>query len=148
MSLWEWTLEAYARPGVADACLTLQDAHGQSTSYLLWAVWAEGPDAAVLRDAAGAAKAWEAKVLRPLRETRRVLKPAFPPIEDDARKDLREDVKAAELRAERVLMETLETLSGHHRGGNPTLEALRTAAAAWGGPVPDEALAVLAGALS
>src|SRR5262249_34016824 len=45
MSLWEWTLEAYARPGVPEATLSLQDRHGQNTSYLLWAVWAEGPSA-------------------------------------------------------------------------------------------------------
>ena len=39
MSLWGWTLEAYARPGVPEACLELQDEYGQNTSYLLWAVW-------------------------------------------------------------------------------------------------------------
>jgi uncharacterized protein (TIGR02444 family) len=148
VSLWDWTLEAYGQPGVAEACLALQDAHGQNTSYLLWAVWAEGPDAAVLDEAARVAKAWDTKVLKPLREARRALKPAAPPIDDDAREGLREDVKAAELRAERVLMETLETLSRHHRGGHSTLEALRAAVAAWDGAAPDEALAVLAGALS
>ena len=43
--LWDWTLAAYAQPGVADACLRLQDQHGQNTSLLLWAVWAEAADA-------------------------------------------------------------------------------------------------------
>ena len=37
MSLWDWALEVYARPGVPDTCLVLQDDHGQNTSYLLWA---------------------------------------------------------------------------------------------------------------
>ena len=41
MSLWDWSLEAYGQPGVPEACLALQDGHGQNTSLLLWAVWAE-----------------------------------------------------------------------------------------------------------
>ena len=44
MSLWEWALETYAHPGVADACLALQEIHGQNTSFLLWAVHAEVKD--------------------------------------------------------------------------------------------------------
>ena len=147
MSLWEWTLEAYGRPGVADATLALQDAHGQNTSLLLWAVWAEGPAPAILAQAVEIARAWEGRVLAPIRKVRRDLKPAFPGVDDGAREGLREDVKAAELRAERVLMDALEHLSGHHRGGTPALEALRAASAAWGEPAPDEPLAILAGAL-
>ena len=111
MSLWEWTLEAYARPGVPEATLKLQDAHGQNTSFLLWAVWAEGPGPEALARGAEAARAWDGAVLSPLREVRRRLKPAFPPVDDRAREGLREDVKAAELRAERVLMETLAELA-------------------------------------
>ena len=147
MSLWEWTLEAYGRPGVADATILLQDAHGQNTSLLLWAVWAEGPAPEVLARAVAITKAWDAGVLSPTRKVRRDLKPAFPGVDDGARNGLREDVKAAELRAERVLMEALERLSGHHRGGTPALEALRAASTAWGEPAPDDALAILAGAL-
>lgn len=147
MSLWDWTLKAYAEPGTPEACLTLQDAYGQNTAYLLWAVWAEGPDAAALAEAAQVAKAWEATVLRPLRVIRRALKPPFRGVDDGAREGLREDVKAAELRAERVLMETLETLAGPAEGGHPALEALIAASKAWGKPAPDDALAVLASAL-
>jgi len=144
MSLWNWTLQAYGRPGVPDACLDLQDAHGQNTPFLLWAVWAEGPDAAVLAEAVRLAKAWDAAVLTPIRTVRRTLKPAFAGVEDKAREGLREDIKAAELRAERVLMESLEALSGHHKGGTPALAALKAAVAAWGGGASDDALARLA----
>jgi uncharacterized protein (TIGR02444 family) len=148
MSLWDWTLKAYGEPGVPEATLALQDHHGQNTSFLLWAVWAEGPKAAVLAEGAKVARAWDATVLTPIREIRRALKPAFPPVDDDAREGLREDVKAAELRAERVLMETLETLAGNAGGGRPALEALKAATAAWGRPAPDDALAALAHALT
>jgi len=147
MSLWEWTLEAYGRPGVAEATLALQDARGQNTSLLLWAVWAEGPDAEALSRGVAVTRAWDATVLQPIRKVRRDLKPAFPGIGDEAREGLRQDVKDAELRAERVLMESLEHLVGHERGAHPALEALRAASAAWGQPAPDAALAALAAAL-
>jgi uncharacterized protein (TIGR02444 family) len=148
MAIWEWMLEAYARPGVADACLKLQDEFGQNTDLLLWAVWAEAKDPALLGRAADVARAWEATALRPLREVRRVLKAPAPPVDDAAREGLREDVKAAELRAERVLVETLATLSGATRGGAHALEALQAASAAWRRPAaPDAELAALAAAL-
>ena len=147
MSLWGWTLEAYARPGVPEACLELQDEYGQNTSYLLWAVWAEGADAATLQAAATAGRYWDETVLKPIRAVRRTLKARFDEVDDGAREGLREDVKAAELRAERVLMEAFEALGEHRRGGRPALEALKAASRAWGPPAPDEALARLARAL-
>jgi uncharacterized protein (TIGR02444 family) len=147
MPLWDWTLTAYGQPGVPEACLALQDAHGQNTSFLLWAVWAEGPDAAALAEGAKVAKAWDITVLTPIRDIRRALKPAFIGVDDDAREGLREDVKAAELRAERVLMESLEAVARAESGGHPALEALKAASAAWGAPAPDDALALLAAAL-
>jgi uncharacterized protein (TIGR02444 family) len=146
VSLWDWTLKAYGQAGVPEATLDLQDRHGQNTSLLLWAVWAEAADPALLARAAELAHAWEATALVPLREVRRALKPALPPVDDRAREALREDVKAAELRAERLLMETLEAMT-EGRGGAHALDALRAASAAWGKPAPDDALAVLAGAL-
>jgi uncharacterized protein (TIGR02444 family) len=148
MSLWGWTLEAYARPGVAETCLLLQDEHGQNTSFLLWAVWAEGADEAALQAAARSGKVWDAQVLQPIRAIRRTLKSPFDKVDDGAREGLREDIKAAELRAERVLMEAFEALSEHRRGGRPALAALQAASRAWGDAAPDDALARLASALS
>lgn len=147
MGLWRWALEAYARPGVPEVCLALQDDHGQNTCLLLWAVWAEGADSPALEEAARVARAWEETVLTPIRSARRALKPAFPPVNDGASEDLRSQVKAVELQAERVLLETLERL-GEGRGGQQALQALKAASRAWGNPAPDEALARLAGALS
>ena len=148
MSLWAWALEAYGQPGVPEATLALQDSHGQNTSFLLWAVWAEGPDAEALARAVALTQAWDATALCPIREVRRALKQGLPPVDDGAREGLREDIKAAELRAERVLMETLEGLAGGASGGHGALASLRAASAAWGKPVSDDALAMLARALS
>jgi uncharacterized protein (TIGR02444 family) len=146
MNLWDWTLEAYARPGVPEACLELQDQHGQNTSLLLWAVWAEAADSELLARAAEAARRWEAVAVAPLRVVRRALKPHLPPIDDAGREGLREDVKAVELRAERVLMETLEAMTDG-QGGAHALAALEAASRAWGNAAPAPALAALAAAL-
>lgn len=146
MALWDWTLRAYGQAGVPEACLSLQDDFGQNTSLLLWAVWAEACDPALLARAADISRRWQALSLMPIRAVRRALKPAFEGIDDAERAALREDVKAVELRAERVLMESLEALTGE-RGGAPALVALQAAASAWGKPAPADALAALAAAL-
>ncbi|MDZ4373937.1 MAG: TIGR02444 family protein [Phenylobacterium sp.] len=146
-SIWEWALEAYAIEGVPEACLALQDAHGQNTSLLLWAVYAEARDPGLLARGAEAARAWDAVALRPLREVRRALKPALPPFSDAPRLALREEVKGLELAAERLLLETLSGLSGD-KGGAGALEALEAASKAWDKPAPPVALAALAAALA
>ncbi|MFC3079306.1 TIGR02444 family protein [Phenylobacterium terrae] len=147
MSLWDWAVAAYERPGVADACLDLQDAHGQNTCFLLWAVWSGAADAGLLERAAEAAQLWESEVLGPLRQVRRALKASTPPLAEAAREALREEVKAAELKVEQALLEALGRLVPARRSENP-LQALQAAAKAWGEPPPDEALARLADALS
>jgi uncharacterized protein (TIGR02444 family) len=147
MSIWDWTLRAYGRPGVPEACLTLQDRFGQNTDLLLWAVWAEVKDPGLLARAVEVTRAWDEVALLPLRAVRRGLKPALPPVEDGARERLREDVKDCELQAERVLLETLAELTGETRGGAHALDALKAAAAAWRPGASDEDLAALAAAL-
>jgi uncharacterized protein (TIGR02444 family) len=147
MKLWDWTLAAYGRTGVPDGCLALQDEHGQSASLLLWAVWAAAVDPALLARAADLARRWDALALTPVRAVRRALKAPVAGVADDAREGLREDVKAAELRAERVLMESLEALTPGP-GGAAAADALKAAVRAWGRPAPDAALAALAAALA
>ena len=85
MGLWDWALEAYARPGVPEACLSLQDDHGQNTPLLLWAVWAEASDADLLTRAADVARRWDALAVSPIRAVRRALKPASEGVDDGAR---------------------------------------------------------------
>jgi uncharacterized protein (TIGR02444 family) len=140
-------LTAYERPGVPETCLKLQDEFGQNTSFLLWAICARPADAAVLDRAAETARAWDETALKPLRAVRRALKAPAPPVADPAREGLREDVKAAELRAERVLVETLETLS-HGAIQGAAHDAVMAAVQAWGRPAPAETLAALAGAVA
>lgn len=145
--LWDWVLAAYERPGVPQACLTLQDEHGQNTSLLLWAIRARPAAGAVLDRAAEVARTWDETVLHPLRAVRRGLKAPCPPVGDLVREGLRADVKAAELRAERVLVETLEALGDAGDGGS-ALEAATAATRAWGRPAPVETLAALTDAVA
>jgi uncharacterized protein (TIGR02444 family) len=148
MSLWTWTLAAYDHPGARDACLELQDSHGQNVCLLLWAVWAEGADPACLVRAVEAARVWEGSLIGPLREARQGLKTIAQTGDGLACEGLRQDVKALELQAERLLLEALEAVTGSRRVGSATpIEALRAAADAWGGEVPQEALSNLAAAL-
>lgn len=147
MSFWDWALAAYDRPGVPDACLALQDNHGQQTAFLLWAAWA-APDRTQLETGAELARHWDRSILGPLRQSRRALKPVLRPVDDARRLDLREDVKAAELKAERLLMETLEGLSARPASPDGALAALVEAGKAWGDPPPVDALETLARALA
>jgi uncharacterized protein (TIGR02444 family) len=148
MALWDWVLAAYQRPGVPETCLKLQDEYGQNTSVLLWAAWAKPTDPALLDRATTLARSWDETTLQPLRAVRRALQAPAPPVADAAREGLRGDVKAAELRAERVLVETLEDLSQGAPGGASAQAGVMAAAAAWGRPAPADALAALVAGLA
>ena len=148
MRLWDWALQVYARQPVAEACLQLQDAHGQNVPWLLWAAWmAQEGRVADLKDAAKLMRAWDVEVGAPLRGVRRALKPARPPVDEAAKEALRDAVKAVELKGERVLMESLEALSGPSGDPIPVLEGLMAAAEASGDPPRRSALEKLAVAL-
>jgi uncharacterized protein (TIGR02444 family) len=153
MRFWTWALEAYGRPGAAQACLDLQDHHGQCIPYLLWAAWAAREGRALDRQAlaAGAdlSARWEAAAVGPLRGARRAMKPEVPGVPDAAREALRAEVKALELQAERLLIETLEALATDAGAAVlPLGSALAAAAAAWPAEAPEAALERLAQTLS
>lgn len=131
---WDWAVAVYAKPGVAEACLDLQDDHGQNVPLLLWAVWRSGE----VEAAVAAARTWEDKVVGPLRGVRRHLKGRA------GADTLREQVKRIELEAERLLIEDLERLAGP--AASP--HALERTAAAWGPAPPPEALDRLRAAIT
>jgi len=144
-SYWDWAVQVHGRPGVDAALTGLQDAHGQCVAYLLWAAWAaaEGRplDPATLAAGADLAAQWEAAATGPLRQARRALKPALPPVDDAAREALRDQVRKAEFAAERLLMETLEAMAATPGGASPdVVAALLAASGAWRVPAPAEVL--------
>ena len=109
---WAFSLEVYGRPGVAPACLALQDRHGLDVNLLLFCCWAASQgvtlDQRTLAAAEEAVAGWRNQVVKPLRGLRRRLKrdmEGFPAAETAA---LREKVKAVELDAERLEQTRLE----------------------------------------
>jgi uncharacterized protein (TIGR02444 family) len=157
MRFWTWALEAYARPGAAEACIDLQDRFGQCIPYLLWAAWAarEGRplDAEALQAGAELSERWEAVGVGPLRQARRAMKPSVAGIAEGAREAIRAEVKALELKAEQLLIETLEALAPEAAAQSlPIRAAVFAAARAWPSQAPQgslpEALERLAQTLS
>jgi uncharacterized protein (TIGR02444 family) len=105
---WRFSLAVYGRPGVAPACLTLQDMHGLDVNLLLFACFAgargrvlTGQDLEILEAAAGP---WHTQVVRPLRGARTWMKQQSM---GEAESRLRERIKALELEAERLEQEKL-----------------------------------------
>ncbi len=149
MSLWDFAVALYGRPGVESTCLTLQDEHGQCVSLLLWRLWAlDRPvDAATLASAVGLARDWDERVVAPLRTVRRGLATPAPRVDDGARLPLREAVKSSEIAAERLLLQSLETLTPKvGTPGTPALDALFELVEVWSGHAPITLLRDLAAA--
>lgn len=149
MSLWDWSLKAWAADGVAEACLELQDSAGQNIPLLLWAAWcaADGrtPDEDALEAAGDTARAWQETATAPLRAVRRALKPRAPDLDDAAREAVRDMVKAAELESERRLLSALEALAPPATGpAQPPLTAMVAAARVWSPMTPRAGLVRLA----
>jgi uncharacterized protein (TIGR02444 family) len=148
-SLWDWSLAAYAAPGVQEACLHLQDAHDHNVPLLLWSAWTaqtgRRPDADDIEAACDTARAWSTCAIAPLRAIRRTLKGPLSDIETDARLALREQVKAVELAAERHLLDALQALTPAPTAApRPAIDALADTARVWARVVPRPALIALA----
>lgn len=111
-SLWDFALDFYARPGVSQRLLRLQDTSGMDVCVLLWRLWLHHhglvPTAHAERALADV-HAWQREYTWPLRDRRRRLKPAV--ADDPALAPLRESLKEAELLAEKAALARLEAIS-------------------------------------
>lgn len=149
---WDWALEAYGREGVSDACLDLQDRHGQNVPLLLWAAWlaARGETASgeTVEAACDIGRAWDETTVEPLRALRRRLKSPHPDLEPGARLDMRQKTIELERRAEHHLMQALEHLPREAGAGGDTLTGLVAVARAWSTVTPRNELTRLAACLS
>jgi uncharacterized protein (TIGR02444 family) len=100
---WLFSGAVYARLGVAEACLALQERHHLDVNLLLFCAWAgcngrrlDGGDLGLLRSAA---RPWHDQVVTPLRAARRWLKQQTS-VPDTLGEAFREEVKTLELQAE------------------------------------------------
>ncbi len=149
MTLWDWAVAAYAAPGVAEACLHLQDAADQSVPLLLWAAWCARTgrplDADTIETGCDIARAWSDAAIAPLRAVRRTLKTPLADIATPDREAVREAVKALELDCERRLLSALEAGSAPPSGPpGDALAALVAVSRGWSRMIPRAGLNDLA----
>jgi uncharacterized protein (TIGR02444 family) len=109
---WAFSLDFYGRPGVAAACLELQDRHGLDVNLVLYCCWrGDRLTEAQLQAAIDLTAPWRSEIVQPLRALRRRLKPGFPPFPEAGVLTLRKRIADAELEAERLQQQALEALA-------------------------------------
>ena len=95
---WDFSLSNYGRDGVAQTCLTLQDAFNLDVNVLLYGGWLAAMDQCLTADHLAGMEViiapWRERVVLPLRRLRRDWRD-YP-----VASDLRDEVKTLELRAE------------------------------------------------
>ena len=132
-ALWDFCVAVYDRPGVAETCLRLQDAHGTDIPLLLAALWSavDGPGVLGADDLAALDRCvapWRENVVQPLRRTRRWMKAS-----GQADDPVRAQVKRAELAAERRELEAIADWLSNRRGSGGDAQAAVTAFLHWAG---------------
>jgi uncharacterized protein (TIGR02444 family) len=112
-AFWRFSLALYKQPDVAEALIGLQDRDGFDVNLILFALWlgvsgrgALSSDA--LAKAEHATGALRHDVVEPLRRLRRKLRQN----PDDDVQQLREGVKALELRGEKLIQKRLARIAG------------------------------------
>lgn len=109
---WRFSLAIYASPGVAPACLRLQDEHGKDVNVLLFCCWlgASGRgrlSTQALDDADKVVAPWRHGVVEHVRAARRAIKALAMP----GSENLYSKAKAVELEAERLLQTRLAAIA-------------------------------------
>jgi uncharacterized protein (TIGR02444 family) len=115
---WTFTLAFYARPGVAAACIELQDRHGRDVNLVLYGCWVglSGRGRLGAGDLARAATMnapWRGAVIEPLRAARRAIREQAA----DAAA-FYASAKAVELEAERLAQHRLAAFAPAPAGAN------------------------------
>jgi uncharacterized protein (TIGR02444 family) len=104
---WAFALRIYARPGVADACLRLQDEAGVDVMMLLLCAFAAVRHRVLLTPSEileldEACRPWREQILHPIRAVRVRLKSGPLPAPNGETEQFRSKIKATELAAERL----------------------------------------------
>jgi len=104
---WAFALDIYARPGVADACLQLQNRAGVDVMMFLMVGYAAVRHRILLtpseiRELDEACRPWREKIVHPLRAIRIGLKAGPSPAPSSETEEFRSKVKSIELAAERL----------------------------------------------
>jgi uncharacterized protein (TIGR02444 family) len=112
---WRFSLRFYRQPGVADACIALQDGCGVDVNMLLFLLWLgttrRRVPLAATQEVWAKAAPWRDDVVVPLRTLRRRLKDGSSLVERSAAELFRTRIKAIELESERLQQESMFALA-------------------------------------
>jgi uncharacterized protein (TIGR02444 family) len=150
---WQFSIKFYAVPGVAPACIELQDKANVDVNILFFLLWnaTQGrtfkkADVAEIERLIGA---WRDMAVVPIRNVRRALKSPPPVMAAGDAEAFRTRIKAVELEAERLQQEALYGLAQSSRLGQPSASPAKAAQTSVDsyqnvlGPFPPEPLATV-----
>jgi uncharacterized protein (TIGR02444 family) len=127
---WRFSLRFYARPKVAEACLTLQDSAQADINLLLFLLFLadhrRGVSAQDIARLDQAVSQWRDTVVKPLRALRRGLKQGIEFIPGPVSETFRAQIKRLELESEQIEQHRLEEFAAEGVG---SLAETRTQAA-------------------
>jgi uncharacterized protein (TIGR02444 family) len=120
---WRFSLRFYRQPGVADACIALQEGAAVDVNLLLFLLWQATLSRAFSEKDVAAVEskiaAWRDATVIPLRAVRRALKAPPALVESGRAEAFRTRIKAVELEAERLQQEAMYELAGPAPLGAP-----------------------------
>ena len=118
---WRFSVKFYSEPGVAQACIDLQDQAGVDVNLLFFLLWNATQDRTVsdaeVAELDRTIGAWRDMTVVPLREVRRALKSPPAVMAPDLAESFRTRIKAVELEAERLQQEAMYDLARSGRLG-------------------------------
>lgn len=137
---WRFSVKFYAVPGVADACIALQDQAKVDVNILFFLLWNATEKRALNAENVAEVErtigGWREMAVVPIRNVRRALKSPPPVMAPDVAEGFRTRIKAVELEAERLQQEALYELAQSGRLGQPVgspVEAARISVSAYQG---------------
>jgi uncharacterized protein (TIGR02444 family) len=111
---WRFSLQFYRLPGVAEACITLQEEAGVDVNLLLFLLWHGAQERRLSNQEVErleqSVAPWRERAVVPLRAIRRALKSPPGLVEGGAAEAFRTRIKAVELEAERLQQEAMHDL--------------------------------------
>ena len=150
---WRFSVKFYAVPGVADACIELQDRAKVDVNILFFLLWnatqKRALNATEVAEVERIIGGWREMAVVPIRAIRRALKSPPPVMTPEVAEGFRTRIKAAELEAERLQQEALYDLAqsgGLGQSVGSAVEAANISASAYQGvlgpfpPAPLEAV--------